>query len=236
MELRYDNNVTYYDLTRTDFDQSIAWLDAIVVATNPEEVDADSREQLAYLKDESTMRQFGNIGIRAYFVKSVKPEFWDLGFTSEPNGNGIQVYTPPKNLQPGQYDIGYNIEIQNHHETNERYDGSYNIAFKYKEPGQKQQVFSIARPIRQPMGLDEQSLFLPLSRREYHDEFEYRLNEQDVRLYAAHRCFGTDISKGRYPFYPMIGKRAEYDSFDKQVTTISRLLHIAAPDFIETQV
>lgn len=221
MKLHYEDGKTYYDIASDGIEQFNSWLDAIVVSANPQEVDPD--DQLEYLEDESTIRQLGKVSIQAYFVKSVKPEFRYLGYISETNGSGIQFYTPPKNLQPGQYDISYAILLQDLAETSERYDGSYNIAFRLSDTSHEQQEMSVARPTREHLHPNE-----------YHDGFQYVLDENESRLYVAHRCFRTDLVNSRFLFHPLVGERATRDPVEKQLGSISRLLDIAKPEFIDT--
>ena len=230
MNLLSRNGRTYYELTSEGMDQFDSWINSVVVATNPKEVTPDG--QFAYVEDKSNTKQLVSGGTaRAYFVKSVKPEFRHLGNFSDEievegqafedrENSGIQFYTPPATLLPGQYDVDYSIRLSDPTEQSSRYEGKYKLSFKLGETAIDYPEIIIARAIRKEFRPEE--LF---------DEFQYRPDGEN-RLFAAHRCFRTDFSNDEFPFHPIDGGRETLNPFEDQVNVISKVLGIPKPDFI----
>lgn len=223
MKLRFDGDKTYYQLTRNDADEFDAWLNAVTFAAKPDEVHPDDLYE--YQMDKSNIRRIGNVSLQAYFNKLIKPEFMHLGFESETNENGISILRYPQNLQPGQYYTEYSIILDDHTDDakSEWHDARYAITFTFDDSQLDYQDLCITRPIRRHLQANKQ----------YSDEYFYQLCRDNNRLYAGHRCLLADISMGRYFHYPIVGDHATRDSFDQQVDTISRLLDIDRPGFLD---
>jgi hypothetical protein len=224
MKFQLENGRTYCEVSPEHVEQLSTWLDAVIVAADPPEI--MPKDALEFLENPANIRRLGNISIQTYFTKSVKPEYMFLGETTDTDtDNGIQIYTPPTDLLPGQYNTGYHVYLDDPTHASDRNTGQYNMSFLLSDEPHTQQELSIALPVRQEIAKP----------REYCDEFQYNIIESEGRLYAAHRCSMTDVVKGRFPFHPLTDKRALLEPFDVQVGVISTILGIAMPDFLDVE-
>lgn len=216
MELHFDNDQSYYEMTSEDISELNNWIDTVILTVEPDEVEVD--KQYEYIEDKSNLKKIGNCVVEAYFCKSVKPEFMFLGDYSSSDENGIVIYTPPEKLQPGQYRTGYQISLRDNIYEDNLYKGPFHMSFKLGDISDNP-TFTISRPIHKSL--------IPLV---YHDRFDYEISEAEGRLYAAHCRFTTDEGRS----HSLTGERATYDPFYRQISKISKLLDISEPDFINS--